>query len=78
MAGRFFRIRRLVGIVSNSRTEARAMQDEREEQVGEDEEVEAHLKESDEGRMIGHTEDDDEVEAHRWPQTGPAEPGKRF
>ena len=61
------------------------MQDEREDEVaGED--VEGHRwraeaedpEQGAERASEESAEDEDEVEAHRWPRTGPEEFGKRF
>ncbi len=57
------------------------MQDERNEDVEETEDVEAHKRfgaEDPEQGAERASEDEDEVEAHRWPIKGPEEPGKRF
>lgn len=61
-------------------TPEESMQDERNEDVEETEDVEAHKRfgaEDPEQGAERASEDDDEVEAHRW-RAGADEPGKRF
>lgn len=57
------------------------MQDERNPEEREDEEVEAHKLRTPEeaGRVgrAGRTDEEDEVEAHHWANHGPEEPGRQ-
>lgn len=56
------------------------MQEEREENVEETEEVEAHKRFGPSEEAAGRSDqgaEDEDVEGHRW-QRGPEEPGKRF
>lgn len=58
------------------------MQEEREENVDETEEVEAHKRfgpsEEEPAARGEQGAEDEDVEAHRWPRQGPEEFGKRF
>src|SRR5947208_1746549 len=91
--GRFAALHRLVGVSSIHQTDGGHMTDEQKDQEEgrwsspEEAEVEAHrqanprqshpMSDEGEGRMMTHTDDDDdEVEAHRWGTHSPEDPNR--